>query len=119
MQHNPIDYHTTHRDVVEAMFISHAIFLLHKQYLLFKVHCQGDAHNVVFFLLSPGNGRCRILLLLQGGFKEAILWAAATRSGHMVQERDTRICICTLWSMARIRSLMVGSRGLSRACGVI
>ena len=44
-------------------------------------------------------------------FKEAILWAATTRSGHMVQERDTRICICTLWSMARIRSLMAGSRG--------
>ena len=25
------------------MFISHAIFLLHKQYLLFKVHCQSFA----------------------------------------------------------------------------
>ena len=44
-------------------------------------------------------------------FKEAILWAATTRSGHMVQERDTRICMCTLWSIARIRSLMAGSRG--------
>ena len=28
---------------MEAMFISHAIFLLHKQYLLFKVHCQSFA----------------------------------------------------------------------------
>ena len=43
MQHNPIDYHTTLRAIVKAMFISHAVFLFQKQYLLFKVHCQSFA----------------------------------------------------------------------------
>ena len=43
MRHNPMDYNTTFRNIVKAMFISHTIFSFHEQYLLFKVQCRVPA----------------------------------------------------------------------------
>lgn len=54
-----------------------------------------NTHNIIFFFNS---GKCAMSYTsaVTNGFSDAILWAATTRSGHMVQDKDARICIWTL-----------------------